>query len=67
MKLITVSEIARRLQVSPGTVRRWLAAGQGPAHVKTPRGHHRFLDGLAVEQWIETLRATGTEVLRDKV
>jgi hypothetical protein len=60
-----VKDIANRLGLDPSTVRQWLVAGQGPKHVRTPRGHYRFLDATEVERWIDGLGCsngeTGTE------
>lgn len=40
--LCTTSEIARRFNLNPSTVRRWVLKGQLTPTATTPGGHHRF-------------------------
>ena len=41
MKLLTISEAARKLGVHPNTLRGWVDRGLVPA-VRLPSGHRRF-------------------------
>lgn len=49
--LLTVREVAERLQVSRSTVRRWVADGSLPAMVM-PSGAFRFREA-DLETWLE--------------
>jgi hypothetical protein len=54
-KPLRIKDLSTRLGVDPTTVRAWLLAGKGPAHVRTPGGHFRFLDSDEVERWVQSL------------
>ena len=56
--LLTPAEVARRLGVSPITVRSWVSKGWLPAHM-TPGGHRRFL-WADVERLLEQRRQMAT-------
>jgi excisionase family DNA binding protein len=56
--LLTPAEVAKRLGVSPITVRSWVAKGWLPAHL-TPGGHRRFL-WADVERLLEQRRQMAT-------
>jgi len=56
--LLTPAEVAKRLGVSPITVRSWVAKGWLPAHM-TPGGHRRFL-WADVERLLEQRRQMAT-------
>jgi excisionase family DNA binding protein len=40
--MLTTKELAQQLNVTSWTVRRWIALGQGPCHVRIGKGHIRF-------------------------
>lgn len=62
--IIKVTELADRLGVSPSAVRRWLANGAGPPHLRTPGGSYRFDDPEALESWIRSLKGHSSETRR---
>jgi excisionase family DNA binding protein len=52
---LTVSQVAKRLGVSPGTVRRWSDQGDLPCF-RSPGGQRRF-DVEAVDRFIAEVRS----------
>jgi excisionase family DNA binding protein len=59
---LTTSEVARRLGVSLGTVRRWADHGHLPAY-RTPGGQRRF-SAEDVERFVASLERPGARRLR---
>jgi predicted DNA-binding transcriptional regulator AlpA len=59
---VRVRDLAERIGVDVSTVRRWLANGDGPPHIKTPGGHIIFDDPEALDQWIESLRGPASAI-----
>jgi len=56
--LLTRSEVARILGVSPNTVTRWAREGRLPSQV-TLGGHHRFLRSVVERLKKESYRGSG--------
>jgi excisionase family DNA binding protein len=54
---LTLSQVAERLGVHPGTVRSWSDQGMLPVH-RTQGGHRRYLTS-ELELWIQSQRADG--------
>jgi excisionase family DNA binding protein len=53
-EFITTRQVAEMAGVTPITVRRWVAAGIGPAHRRLPSGTLRF-HPADVEKWVKSL------------
>jgi excisionase family DNA binding protein len=51
--LLTPAQVARQLNVSGGTVRRWLTEGHMP-FIKTPGGQYR-IDPRRLDEWLAKL------------
>lgn len=47
---LTVAEVARRLRLSPSTLRWWRHKGRGPLSVPLAGGHHKYKES-AVAAW----------------
>lgn len=41
-KVVRMSKVAADLAIHPSTLRRWCEAGEGPPHIRTPRGTYLF-------------------------
>ncbi len=53
--LLVTSEVARRLNVNPATVRRWAEEGR-IRHIKLPNGFLRF-DPADLDTWLAPIEA----------
>lgn len=59
--LLTAPQVAKRLDVSDETVRRWVKKGQIP-HIKLPSGHTRFREEDIAELLRPTAANAGDEI-----
>jgi len=51
-RLLSISSVAARLDVSSKTVRRWIASGTFPQPITLPGGHQRWTE-ISIEVWIQ--------------
>jgi excisionase family DNA binding protein len=52
--ILRLTSVARDLGVHPSTLRRWCESGEGPPHIRTPRGTYLF-NADDVKNWKRTL------------
>ncbi|CAN5639647.1 hypothetical protein BH11PLA2_BH11PLA2_18140 [soil metagenome] len=66
IRLLSIRRVAELCDVSPKTIRRWLAAGQFPQPVELPNSDLRWLLPV-VEGWILTRPAGGKAAAKGEV
>jgi excisionase family DNA binding protein len=57
-KLLKPTEVAEKMRVSSGTVRRWIIGGYLPS-IKTPKGQYR-IDPRTLDEWMAKLEQDKT-------